>query len=134
MATEQGKASESNINQSSTPYSILRRRLIRFRKEHEVKIYVVSGVILAALGAFGALFYSPIFFGFFTSGVFLAAYDLLTEKEEKKGERQITETITPAPQPPLARSFPNFCPNCGSKLEENVRSCPLCGKQLGEDK
>jgi membrane protease subunit (stomatin/prohibitin family) len=110
--------------------------MLRFRKEHEVKIYVVSGVILAALGAFGALFISSIFFGFFTSGIFLAAYDLLTEKEEKKGERQITEATStaPAPQPPSARSFPNFCPNCGSKQEENVRSCPLCGKQLGEDK
>ena len=100
-----------------------------------MKIYVVSGVILAALGAFGALVYSPIFFGFFTSGVFLAAYDLLTEKEEKKGERQITEATStvPASQPPSAIVFPNFCPNCGSKLEVNVRSCPLCGKQLGEE-
>jgi hypothetical protein len=109
--------------------------MIHFRKEHEVKIYVVLGVILAALGAFGALVYSSIFFGFFTSGVFLVAYDFLTEKEEKKGERQITEATAtaPSPQPPSARSFPRFCPNCGSKLDANIRSCPLCGKQLGED-
>jgi hypothetical protein len=95
--------------------------------------YVVLGVILAALGAFSALVYSSIFFGFFTSGIFLVAYDLLTEKEEKKGEQQISEAIAPAPQPPSARSFPKFCPNCGAKLEANVRSCPLCGKQLGGD-
>lgn len=97
-----------------------------------MKFYVVSGVILAALGAFGALFYSSIFFGFFTSGVFLAAYDLLTKKEEKKGG-QITEVTFPANQLPSARLFPRFCPNCGSKLEANVHRCPLCGKQLGED-
>lgn len=100
-----------------------------------MKIYVVLGVILAALGAFGALVYSSIFFGFFTSGIFLVTYDLLTEKEEKKGKRQITESTAtaPSPQPPSASSFPRFCPNCGSKLDANIRSCPLCGKQLGED-
>jgi hypothetical protein len=101
-----------------------------------VKIYVVSGVILTALGAFGALFISSIFFGFFTSGIFLVAYVLSTEKEKKKGERQITEAAVtaPAPQPPSASSFKKFCPNCGSKLEANVRRCPLCGEQLGESR
>lgn len=98
-----------------------------------MKIYVVLGIILAALGVFGALVYSSIFFGFFTSGVFLVVYDLLTEKEGEKGERQVSEVTAPAPQSPLAMSFPKFCPNCGVKLEANVHSCPLCGKQIGED-
>jgi sulfite exporter TauE/SafE len=105
-----------------------------FGKEHEVKSYVLLGVILAALGGFGALVSSPIFFGFLTSGIFLIVYNLLTEKEEENGgARQVSEATAPAPHSAFARSLPKFCPNCGVKLEGNVRECPLCGKQLGEE-
>lgn len=94
--------------------------------------YGTVGGLLAALGGCGALVFSPIFFGFFTSGIFLIAYDLLTVKVESRGERQGSMAQAPASPLPIAKAIPQFCPNCGVKLEGHVQGCPLCGKQLEE--
>lgn len=96
-------------------------------------LYTILGIILAAIGALGILVSSSIFFGFLTSGVFLIAYTLVTQKEGGKAETQASKATALTSQPPSTPASPSFCSNCGAKLEHNARTCPFCGKKLGRE-
>jgi len=94
-------------------------------------LYVVLGIILAAIGSLGILLSSSLFFGFLTSGVFLIAYTLFTQQEGGKGETQASQAPAPTSPPPSNPVSVSFCSNCGAKLEYDVQICPFCGKKLG---
>ena len=60
--------------------------------------------------------------------------DILTElrsKHEKKDVPPQQQAPPPAaPAPPKGASEAGFCPECGTKLEENATFCPECGTKL----
>ena len=102
-------------------------------KAAEMWGYVVIGILLVAIGAFGVLLSSSIFFGVLTSGVFLIAYTLFTKAEAGKGETHASTARAAPVQPPSPMVAESFCSNCGAKLEHNARACPFCGRKLGGD-
>ncbi len=121
-----------NIKHSPTSNAVTEEKSVCHRNESDMKHYGILGGLLAALGGFGALVSSPIFFGLFTSGIFLIAYDLLTVKVESRGECQVSVAQASASPLPVAKAIPQFCPNGGVKLEGHDQRCSLCGKQLEE--
>jgi hypothetical protein len=99
----------------------------------DMRVYVVVGLILLAIGLFGALLSSSIFFGVLTSGVLLIAYALFTTTEAGKGEPHAATARAPPGQPPAPPVTASFCSNCGAKLAQNARTCPSCGHKLGRE-
>ena len=63
---------------------------------------------------------------------------ILMKQKASRGKAPVTvlpgespaPNAPPAFKPAGAASGPNFCPNCGAKLEPGVKFCPNCGKAL----
>ena len=75
------------------------------------------GVVLVVVGLFGALRFSALLFGLFTTGLFLIFSDLRT-----KGKNY--------PPTALPDTTSLTCPNCRIVLEGDVAFCPQCGKKV----
>lgn len=97
--------------------------------------YLRSGALSWALG----IFIIPAIVGWILQAVGffkLAKLDNLTHFEsiEKQAKKTISkvQSVTPdvVTQPEFDTITSNFCPNCGSKLDEDVKFCPVCGSQI----
>ena len=70
---------------------------------------------MVIVGLYGALRFSTIFFGLFTVGLFLIAYDFRTKEQST---------------PTLESIAVQTCPNCGMPFEADGTFCPKCGEKM----
>jgi len=93
-----------------------------------VKILSIIGIFISILGFFGALRFSSFLFGFFSMGLFLLIYSLITKKEVPP-----TSHGLPALTKPTSHSIEQllrFCPKCGAELDMSEGFCPICGEKV----
>jgi len=95
-----------------------------------LKPTIVLWAVLAIAGLLGALRFSAFFFGFFTVGIFLIIYDLISKREE-----QPLPSPQPSPSiiPPTTTPPSQTCPNCGMVLEAGAAFCPRCGGKVRKE-
>jgi ribosomal protein S27AE len=93
-----------------------------------VKGFSIIGASLSIIGFVGALYFSPIFFGIFTVGLFLVVYGLTVKKEE--GPQKIRGSPSLKKPAEYVEQLTRFCPICGGELDKGEEFCPLCGEKV----
>jgi hypothetical protein len=86
-----------------------------------LKLSTIFWVIIAISGFFAAFRYSAVFFGLFTTGIFLIIYELKTKPMYPEKTKSQPSTFTPTI---------NSCLNCGTILKAEVDFCPRCGEKV----
>jgi ribosomal protein S27E len=90
-----------------------------------MKGFLILGIILLIAGFF-VFWLSSIFFGLFTSGVFLIVFSRMMGRESDS-QISITNSAT------STLFLPVYCPSCGTKIEFKTAQCPSCGVKLRKE-
>jgi len=93
-----------------------------------VRGFSIIGAFLSIIGFIGALYFSPIFFGIFTVGLFLVIYGLTVKREDTSKIRGLPSLGKPTAQ--TIKQLTRFCSNCGAELDKGEEFCPLCGEKV----